>query len=215
MKVRKMAIPQLANGSCKTYFENWKTSKINFSSLMPLGLVGFTRFPSPSTNGTFLIATCCFSWLSNFLQGKCIETGISLYNGLCLQISMSQYVANSLSNAFINPLPKPHGIVKCPLNVHLKRVLFVYRFFFFYSMNLDVILFLNTIFRILYSREVFNWNAVCKSWLWVLMGSYSLFTFTHLADGFIQSDLQCIQAIHIFFVSTCAPRESNPQPLRC
>ncbi len=36
----------------------------------------------------------------------------------------------------------------------------------------------------------------------------------HLADVFIQSDLQCIQAIHIF-VSTCVPWESNPQPLRC
>ncbi len=31
----------------------------------------------------------------------------------------------------------------------------------------------------------------------------------HLADAFIQSDLQCIQAIH-FFVSTCVPWESNP-----
>ncbi len=35
-------------------------------------------------------------------------------------------------------------------------------------------------------------------------------TFTHLADAFIQSDLQCIQAIHLF--STCVPWESNPQP---
>ncbi len=44
----------------------------------------------------------------------------------------------------------------------------------------------------------------------------SLFTFTfmHLSDAFIQSDLLCIQAIH-FFVSTCVPWESNPQPLRC
>ncbi len=37
------------------------------------------------------------------------------------------------------------------------------------------------------------------------------FTFIHLADAFIQSDLL---AIHIF-VSTCVPWESNPQPLRC
>ncbi len=28
-----------------------------------------------------------------------------------------------------------------------------------------------------------------------------LFTFTHLADAFIQSDLQCIQVIHFFFLS--------------
>ncbi len=33
----------------------------------------------------------------------------------------------------------------------------------------------------------------------------------HLADAFIQSDLQYIQVIH-FLVSTCVPWESNPQP---
>ncbi len=33
----------------------------------------------------------------------------------------------------------------------------------------------------------------------------------HLADAFIQSDLQCIQAIH-FFVIMCVPWELNPQP---
>ncbi len=37
------------------------------------------------------------------------------------------------------------------------------------------------------------------------------FTFMHLADTFIQSDLQCIQAIH-FFISICVPWELNPQP---
>ncbi len=41
-------------------------------------------------------------------------------------------------------------------------------------------------------------------------GMVVTFTFIHLADAFIQSDLQCIQAIH-FFVSTCVPWESNPQ----
>ncbi len=36
----------------------------------------------------------------------------------------------------------------------------------------------------------------------------------HLADAFIQSDLQCIQNIHylIFFISMCVPWELNPQP---
>ncbi len=33
----------------------------------------------------------------------------------------------------------------------------------------------------------------------------------HLADAFIQSDLQCIQAIH-FFISMCVLWELNPQP---
>ncbi len=32
----------------------------------------------------------------------------------------------------------------------------------------------------------------------------------HLADAFIQSDLQCIQAKH--FISMCVPWEFNPQP---
>ncbi len=33
----------------------------------------------------------------------------------------------------------------------------------------------------------------------------------HLADAFIQSDLQCIHAIH-FFISMRVPWELNPQP---
>ncbi len=35
-------------------------------------------------------------------------------------------------------------------------------------------------------------------------------TCMHLADAFIQSDLQCIQAIH-FLISMCVPWELNPQ----
>ncbi len=38
-----------------------------------------------------------------------------------------------------------------------------------------------------------------------------IYAFMHLADAFIQSDLQCIQAIHLF-VSMCVPWELNPQP---
>ncbi len=34
----------------------------------------------------------------------------------------------------------------------------------------------------------------------------------HLADAFIQSDLQYIEVIQ-FIVSMCVPWESNPQPL--
>uniref|UniRef100_A0A9J8AX61 Transposase Tc1-like domain-containing protein n=1 Tax=Cyprinus carpio carpio TaxID=630221 RepID=A0A9J8AX61_CYPCA len=34
--------------------------------------------------------------------------------------------------------------------------------------------------------------------------------FMHLADAFIQSDLQCIQAINFYL--SCVPGESNPQP---
>ncbi len=47
-----------------------------------------------------------------------------------------------------------------------------------------------------------------------LFSEFNMFTFTftfmHLADAFIQSDLHCIQAIH--FISMCVPWESNPQP---
>ncbi len=37
----------------------------------------------------------------------------------------------------------------------------------------------------------------------------------HLADAFIQSDLQCIQVINVFFVSMGVPWEFNPQALCC
>ncbi len=39
-----------------------------------------------------------------------------------------------------------------------------------------------------------------------------IFTFMHLADAFIQSDLKCIQAIHVLCFTMCVPWESNPQP---
>ncbi len=42
----------------------------------------------------------------------------------------------------------------------------------------------------------------------------NFFYIMHLADAFIQSDLQCIQVIHCI-VSMCVPWESNPQPLHC
>ncbi len=51
-----------------------------------------------------------------------------------------------------------------------------------------------------------SWHFFKTSWVDI--------TFKHLADAFIQSDLQCIQVI-IFFVSMCVPWELNPQPLRC
>ncbi len=37
------------------------------------------------------------------------------------------------------------------------------------------------------------------------------FTFTHLADAFIQSDLQ-LHSVYTFLISMCVPWESNPQP---
>ncbi len=45
-----------------------------------------------------------------------------------------------------------------------------------------------------YSRNIFSFTFTFT------------FTFMHLADAFIQSDLQCIQAIH-FFISMCVSWE--------
>ncbi len=41
------------------------------------------------------------------------------------------------------------------------------------------------------------------------------FTFMHLADAFIQSDLHCIQVTVLHFISSCFPWESNPCSWRC
>ncbi len=46
------------------------------------------------------------------------------------------------------------------------------------------------------------------------VSALATFTFMHVADAFIFIQAIHIQAIH-FFVSTCVPWESNPQPLRC
>ncbi len=67
-------------------------------------------------------------------------------------------------------------------------------------------------------------NLLCSQW-----DSHNTFTFMHLADAFIQSDLQCIQAIHFFnqyvcslgiepttFCSQCSstePQEHNSLPV--
>ncbi len=39
---------------------------------------------------------------------------------------------------------------------------------------------------------------------------YITFTFMHLADAFIQSDLHCIQVTVLHLTSSCFPWESNP-----
>ncbi len=41
------------------------------------------------------------------------------------------------------------------------------------------------------------------------------FTFMHLADAFIQSDLHCIQVTVLHLTSSCFPWESNPWSWRC
>ncbi len=41
---------------------------------------------------------------------------------------------------------------------------------------------------------------------------YNTFTFMHLADAFIQSDLQLHSGYTFSFISICVPWESNPQP---
>ncbi len=60
------------------------------------------------------------------------------------------------------------------------------------------------------SREV---ETFCKNEIKSrICDLFILFNFyLHLSDAFIQSDLQCIQTIHVF-VSMCVSWESNPQP---
>ncbi len=52
-------------------------------------------------------------------------------------------------------------------------------------------------------------------WVWHIAKLLPLlhftFTFMHLADAFIQSDLQ-LHSGYTFLISTCVPWESNPQP---
>ncbi len=42
------------------------------------------------------------------------------------------------------------------------------------------------------------------------MITFITFTFMHLADAFIQSDLHCIKVTVLHFISSCFPWESNP-----
>ncbi len=44
---------------------------------------------------------------------------------------------------------------------------------------------------------------------------YCIFTLMHLADAFIQSDLQCIQAIHFYFISIVFPGNWTHNLLHC
>ncbi len=64
------------------------------------------------------------------------------------------------------------------------------------------------------NKELFICDSLNNTMLWPQKNStivQCLFTFMHLADAFIQSDLKCIQDI-IFFISMCVPWELNPQP---
>ncbi len=56
-----------------------------------------------------------------------------------------------------------------------------------------------------------------SAFFWSLVSHFSLeflffFIFMHLADAFIQSDLQ-LHSGYTFFISMCVPWESNPQPV--
>ncbi len=51
-------------------------------------------------------------------------------------------------------------------------------------------------------RSGFVLKAICESLISRFTFTFT-FTFMHLADAFIQSDLQCIQAIHV--LSVCVP----------
>ncbi len=54
---------------------------------------------------------------------------------------------------------------------------------------------------------IFAWTKI--SWALGNLWAIKMFTFMHLADAFIQSNLHCIQGTHM---SSCIPCESNPWP---
>ncbi len=58
---------------------------------------------------------------------------------------------------------------------------------------------------------VFERSLLCSPYATSIWWKYSTFTFMHLADAFIQSDLQLYSG-YTFFVSICVPWDSNPQP---
>ncbi len=60
-------------------------------------------------------------------------------------------------------------------------------------------------------KAVMGSNVATSSDATSLTTFLSTFTFMHLADAFIQSDLQLHFRLYIF-VSMCVPWESNPQP---
>ncbi len=53
---------------------------------------------------------------------------------------------------------------------------------------------------------------MCRKYARKFMTTRFTFTFMHLADAFIQSDLQLHSGYTFFLISTCVPWESNPQP---
>ncbi len=56
-----------------------------------------------------------------------------------------------------------------------------------------------------------RWNDITRQKFAISLEDQVYFSFMHLTEAFIQSNLQCIQAIQ-FFISMCVLWELNPQP---
>ncbi len=65
------------------------------------------------------------------------------------------------------------------------------------------------VLKIKYSTILKYSHKVISSFMLLLVMMFT-FTFMHLADTFIQSDLHCIQVTVLHFISSCFPWESNP-----
>ncbi len=68
----------------------------------------------------------------------------------------------------------------------------------------------NNVHLIRYNCSTRLWMHCMNAWL-----KRCVFTFTHLADTFIQSDLHCIQVTVLHLISSCFPWESYPWSWRC
>ncbi len=51
---------------------------------------------------------------------------------------------------------------------------------------------------LLSSQNINKWKINVYIYIYIYIQYVYIFTFMHLADAFIQSDLQCIEAIHFF-----------------
>ncbi len=64
-------------------------------------------------------------------------------------------------------------------------------------------------------KTFLSWTHFSREMSELFLLLFRTFTFMHLADAFIQSDLHCIQVTVLHFISSCFPWESNPWSWRC
>ncbi len=118
---------------------------------------------------------------------------LHLWNWIVVSHLFSHFVLFIIAKGAISIQPSP----ACNT---ADRMHFSLLFFYWYRYPVDFLIFMTFISSTKHNRNVmlniYDINQFCK---W--------FTFMHLVDAFIQSDLHYIQAIRM-----CVPWELNPQP---